>query len=159
MINDEKYMQLAIAEAQKAYDINEVPVGAVIIKDGEIISLAHNTRETEQNATHHAELLAINSACKSLGTWRLTGCEIYVTLEPCPMCTGAIINSRLNRVVYGAADSAMGCCGSVANLCAMPFASVPLVKSRVLENECSELLKCFFAKLRTKNAESGDADA
>ncbi|MEG2404607.1 MAG: nucleoside deaminase, partial [Oscillospiraceae bacterium] len=120
-MTDTDYMRLAINEAQKAAEIGEVPIGAVIVRNGEVISAAHNTRECEKNATHHAELLAIDAACKALGGWRLMDCELYVTLEPCPMCAGAIINSRIKRVIYGAKDAKAGCCGSVANLFAMPF--------------------------------------
>ena len=103
-MTDFELMGAALEEARKAAALGEVPVGAVVAKDGEIISAAHNTRETEKNALHHAELLAIDAACKKLGGWRLWQCELFVTLEPCPMCSGAIINSRIKRVVYGAAD-------------------------------------------------------
>lgn len=111
-MTDFELMGAALEEARKAAALGEVPVGAVVAKDGEIISAAHNTRETEKNALHHAELLAIDAACKKLGGWRLWQCELFVTLEPCPMCSGAIINSRIKRVVYGAADVKAGCCGS-----------------------------------------------
>ena len=123
-------------------------MGAVIAKDGEIIARAHNTRETEKNATHHAELLAIDEACRKLGGWRLWQCELFVTLEPCPMCTGAIINSRLKRVVYGAKDEKAGCCGSVTNLFEMPFNHKPVLESGLLEEECAALLRAFFERLR-----------
>ena len=111
-MTDYELMGAALAEAEQAAALGEVPVGAVIAKDGEIIASAHNTRETEKNALHHAELLAIDAACKKLGGWRLWQCELFVTLEPCPMCSGAILNSRIRRVVYGAADTKAGCCGS-----------------------------------------------
>ena len=120
-MTDYELMGAALAEAEKAAALGEVPVGAVIAKDGEIIAAAHNTRETEKNALHHAELLAIDAACKKLGGWRLWQCELFVTLEPCPMCSGAILNSRVKRVVYGAADTKAGCCGSVTDLFALPF--------------------------------------
>ena len=107
-MTDYELMGVALAEAEKAAALGEVPVGAVIAKDGEIIAAAHNTRETEKNALHHAELLAIDAACKKLGGWRLWQCELFVTLEPCPMCSGAILNSRVKRVVYGAADTKAG---------------------------------------------------
>ena len=110
-MTDYELMGAALAEAEQAAALGEVPVGAVIAKDGEIIASAHNTRETEKNALHHAELLAIDAACKKLGGWRLWECELFVTLEPCPMCAGAILNSRIRRVVYGAADAKAGCCG------------------------------------------------
>ena len=115
-MTDEQLMQAALEEARAAAALGEVPVGAVVAKDGEIIAAAHNTRETEKNALHHAELLAIDAACKKLGGWRLWECELFVTLEPCPMCAGAIINSRIRRVVYGAADTKAGCCGSLTDL-------------------------------------------
>ncbi|MEG0485232.1 MAG: tRNA adenosine(34) deaminase TadA [Oscillospiraceae bacterium] len=149
-MTDTDYMRLAINEAQKAAEIGEVPIGAVIVRNGEVISAAHNTRECEKNATHHAELLAIDAACKALGGWRLMDCELYVTLEPCPMCAGAIINSRIKRVIYGAKDVKAGCCGSVANLFAMPFNHEPRLQSGVLESECTQLLQSFFAALRDK---------
>ena len=104
-MTDYELMGAALAEAEQAAALGEVPVGAVVARDGEIIAAAHNTRETEKNALHHAELLAIDAACKKLGGWRLWQCELFVTLEPCPMCSGAIINSRIKRVVYGAADT------------------------------------------------------
>ncbi|MEG0304231.1 MAG: tRNA adenosine(34) deaminase TadA [Oscillospiraceae bacterium] len=149
-MTDTDYMRLAINEAQKAAAMGEVPIGAVIVRNGEVISTAHNTRECEKNATHHAELLAIDAACKALGGWRLMDCELYVTLEPCPMCAGAIINSRIKRVIYGAKDVKAGCCGSVANLFAMPFNHEPRLQSGVLESECTQLLQSFFAALRDK---------
>ncbi|MEG2500089.1 MAG: tRNA adenosine(34) deaminase TadA [Oscillospiraceae bacterium] len=149
-MTDTDYMRLAINEAQKAAAMGEVPIGAVIVRNGEVISTAHNTRECEKNATHHAELLAIDAACKVLGGWRLMDCELYVTLEPCPMCAGAIINSRIKRVIYGAKDVKAGCCGSVANLFAMPFNHEPRLQSGVLESECTQLLQSFFAALRDK---------
>ena len=108
----------------------------------------HNRRELDQDALAHAEVLCIQQACQKLGSWRLSGCELYVTLEPCPMCSGAIINARLDRVVYGAKDEKAGCCGSVADLFVMPFNHTPIVRSGVLEEECSQLLSRFFAELR-----------
>lgn len=120
-MDDVSLMRAALEQARIAASLGEVPVGAVISKDGEIVAAAHNTRETGKNATHHAELLAIDEACRKLGGWRLWQCELFVTLEPCPMCTGAIINSRLKRVVYGAKDEKAGCCGSVINLLELPF--------------------------------------
>ena len=115
-MTDFELMGLALEEAAKAAALGEVPVGAVVARHGEVVATAHNTRETEKNALHHAELLAIDAACKALGGWRLWECELFVTLEPCPMCAGGIINSRLRRVVYGAADTKAGCCGSVTDL-------------------------------------------
>ena len=119
-MTDSELMGLALEEARKAAALGEVPVGAVVARSGEVVAAAHNTRETEKNALHHAELLAIDAACKKLGGWRLWECELFVTLEPCPMCAGAIINSRIRRVVYGAADTKAGCCGSVTDLFAVP---------------------------------------
>ena len=147
-MDDVSLMRAALEQARIAADLGEVPVGAVIVKDGEIIARAHNTRETEKNATHHAELLAIDEACRKLGGWRLWQCELFVTLEPCPMCTGAIINSRLKRVVYGAKDEKAGCCGSVTNLFEMPFNHKPVLESGLLEEECAALLRAFFERLR-----------
>lgn len=147
-MDDVSLMCAALEQARIAADLGEVPVGAVIAKDGEIIARAHNTRETEKNATRHAELLAIDEACRKLGGWRLWQCELFVTLEPCPMCTGAIINSRLKRVVYGAKDEKAGCCGSVTNLFEMPFNHKPVLESGLLEEECAALLRAFFERLR-----------
>ena len=129
-MTDFELMGAALDEARKAAALGEVPVGAVVAKDGEIVAAAHNTRETEKNALHHAELLAIDAACKKLGGWRLWQCELFVTLEPCPMCSGAIINSRIKRVVYGAADVKAGCCGSVTDLFAQPFNHHPVIEKR-----------------------------
>lgn len=146
-------MQLAMAEARKAAALGEVPVGAVVAKDGVVVCAAHNTRETQKNATHHAELLAIDAACKALGGWRLWQCDLFVTLEPCPMCTGAIINSRIRRVVFAAPDARAGCCGSVADLCHGPFNHQPKVESGLLAEESLALLQQFFAQLRRQQKE------
>ncbi len=153
-MTDEQLMRLAIEQAKKAAALGEVPVGAVVAKDGEPVTMAYNTRETGKNATHHAELLAIDAACKALGGWRLWQCELFVTLEPCPMCSGAIINSRIKRVVYGAADPKAGCCGSLTDLFALPFNHRPKVESGLLAEECAQLLKDFFAALRKKREEA-----
>ena len=142
------WMRQALEEAHKAAELHEIPVGAVIVYQNEIIARAHNRRELDQDALAHAEVLCIQQACQKLGSWRLSGCELYVTLEPCPMCSGAIINARLDRVVYGAKDEKDGCCGSVADLFVMPFNHTPIVRSGVLEEECSQLLSRFFAELR-----------
>lgn len=152
-MTDEQLMELALEEAKKAAALGEVPVGAVIAKDGEPIAMAHNTRETEKNAVHHAELLAIDAACKKLGGWRLWQCELFVTLEPCPMCSGAIINSRIKRVVYGAKDPKAGCCGSLVDLFSYPFNHHPVIESGLMEDEASALLQDFFAMLRRKREE------
>ena len=145
---DVEYMQLAIAEAQAAAQAGEVPVGAVLVQGDRVIARSHNLRETDKNALAHAELLAIDEGCRVLGGWRLTGCTLYVTLEPCPMCAGAIINSRVSRVVYGASDPKAGCCGSVANLFDMPFNHRPAITAGVLKEECAGLLSSFFSQRR-----------
>ncbi len=149
-MTDQELMRIALEEAKIAAGLGEVPVGAVIAKDGIPIARAHNTRETEKNATHHAELLAIDAACKALGGWRLWQCELFVTLEPCPMCSGAIINSRLKRVVYGAPDPKAGCCGSLTDLFSLPFNHHPVIESGLMAEEAQQLLQEFFAMLRKK---------
>ena len=154
-MTDYELMGAALEEAARAAALGEVPVGAVVARNGEIIAAAHNTRETEKNALHHAELLAIDAACKKLGGWRLWQCELFVTLEPCPMCSGGIINSRIRRVVYGAADTKAGCCGSVTDLFALPYNHRPACEGGVLEEECAQLLRDFFRALRLA---PGDAD-
>lgn len=145
------FMQAAIEQAMLAAGEDEVPVGAVIVKDGEIISRGRNRRELGKNALYHAETEAIDNACKALGGWRLMGCTLYVTLEPCPMCAGAIINSRIERVVFGAYDKKAGSCGSVVNLFELPYNHKPELSGGVLEEECAELLSSFFKKLRKKD--------
>lgn len=147
-MDDENFMRLALAQAAKAAELGEAPIGAVIVRDGEVLCAAYNTRETEKNALHHAELLAIDEACRLLGGWRLPGCTLYVTLEPCPMCAGGILNSRIERVVFGAYDPKAGCCGSVCDLFALPFNHHPVVVGGVLEAECAALLQKFFRALR-----------
>ncbi|MFW5648063.1 MAG: tRNA adenosine(34) deaminase TadA [Candidatus Alkaliphilus sp. MAG34] len=148
---DEKFMTMAIGEAKKALGKKEVPIGAVIVKDNEIIAKAHNLRETSKNAISHAEILAIRDACSFLGRWRLTGCTIYVTIEPCPMCAGAILQSRIKRVVIGAMDAKSGACGSVINLLNNPgFNHQTEIETGVLEKECSQLIGDFFKSLREK---------
>ena len=149
-MTDTELMREALREAELAAALGEVPVGAVVARDGEIVARAHNLRESEKNATYHAELLAIDAACRALGGWRLWQCELFVTLEPCPMCSGAIINSRLRRVVYGAKDPKAGCCGSLTDLFALPFNHHPVVEQGLLEEESAALLRQFFARLRAK---------
>ena len=151
-MTDEQLMQAALEEARAAAALGEVPVGAVVAKDGEIIARAHNLRENGKNAIYHAELLAIDAACKALGGWRLWQCELFVTLEPCPMCAGAILNSRVRRVVYGAADAKAGCCGSVTDLFAMPFNHHPVVERGLRAEEAQALLQAFFLRLREQRA-------
>ncbi len=148
---DEFFMREAIKEAKKAAEIDEVPIGAVIVADGEIIARAHNLRETEQMPTAHAEILAIEEACRKIGSWRLEGATLYVTLEPCPMCAGAVIMSRVERVVYGAPDPKGGCAGTFMNLLEDErFNHQSEVVSGVLKEECGRLLTEFFQKLRQR---------
>lgn len=147
---DEKFMRKAIIEAQKSAKEMEVPVGAVIVRENKIISHGRNRRETLKNSILHAETEAIIKACKKLGSWRLLDCTLYVTLEPCPMCAGAIINSRIARVVYAAKDQKAGSCGSVINLFDLPYNHKPNLTSGVLEDECSRVLTNFFRELRNQ---------
>ena len=147
---DEEFMRLAIEQARLAAQLGEIPVGAVVVKDDQVIGRGYNRREIDSSATAHAEVLAIEDACKHLGTWRLTDCELYVTLEPCPMCAGAIINARIRRVIYGAKDDRAGCCGSVADFFVMPFNHNPLSRSGILADECKTLLLDFFSTLRNE---------
>lgn len=145
------FMNIALDLAKKAGQCGEVPVGAVIVdKNGEIISKAYNLRETQKNSVAHAEIVAIQEACKVKGGWRLSDCTLYVTLEPCPMCTGAIINSRIKRVVFGAYDMQAGCCGSVSNFNAYPFNHSFEILGGVMEDECREVLTEFFNKKRNR---------
>ena len=143
-------MAAALSEAEKSYSLGETPIGAVVVKDGEIIASAHNLRETGKNVLYHAELLAIDAACKKLGGWRLFGCTLYVTLEPCPMCAGAIVNSRIDRVVYGAPDIRFGACGSLFNINSYPLNHAFELTHGVCEEECKSMLSDFFAELRKK---------
>ena len=147
-MTDTEFMNIAIEQAKIAAEELEVPVGAVIVRNGEVVSVGRNRREIGKNALAHAEIEAIDLACKKLGGWRLWECEMYVTLEPCPMCTGAIINSRIRRLVYGASDYKAGSCGSVGNLFDLPYNHKPEVVSGFMAEECSALLSEFFAKLR-----------
>ena len=146
---DQKYMDLAIKEAIKAASEDEVPVGCVIVKDDKIIARGYNKREILQQSIAHAEIMAIKKACKKLNTWRLEDCILYVTLEPCPMCAGAIIQSRIKEVVYGASDPKGGCVGTCTNLFEVSeFNHHPEYRKGILESECSDLLKHFFKKKR-----------
>ena len=147
-MDDIFYMQQALALAREAFDEGEVPVGCVIVRGGEIVGRGRNRREGDKNALAHAEIESINDACRHLGGWRLWDCTLYVTLEPCPMCAGAIINARLRRVVYGAADAKAGSCGSVCNLFSMDYNHHPTVETGICEAEASELLTAFFQNLR-----------
>lgn len=145
---DIEFMKKALAEAETAETEGEVPVGAVIVKDGEIIASARNNREQTGDATGHAELIAIRRACEHLGGWHLEKCTLYVTLEPCPMCMGAIINSRLGRVVFGTKDAKAGACGSVMNMCSYPLNHKPQVEGGVMSEDCARILSDFFDKKR-----------
>ena len=149
MTLDEEYMTKALELAARAYELGECPVGAgVVDPDGKIIGEGYNLREQLQSPTAHAEILAIEQAAKALGSWRLTGCTLYVTLEPCPMCAGAVMNSRLKRLVYGAFDDKNGACASVVNLFEERFTHIPYVRSRILMEQCGDILTRFFKELR-----------
>lgn len=149
MKTDEYYMELAIAEAKKAEQLGEVPIGAIIVIDNKVVSKAHNLRETAQSAVSHAELLAIEKACNHLNSWRLENATLYVTLEPCAMCAGAIILSRIDRVVYGASDRKAGCCGTLMNLLTDDrFNHQCEVVSGVKGVECGQMLTNFFRNIR-----------
>jgi len=146
---EEKFMKEALKEAQKAYEKLEVPVGCVVVKDGKIIARAHNLKETKYDTTKHAEILAIQKASKKLQSWRLIDCEMYVTLEPCSMCAGAIINSRIKKVYIGALDKKTGACGSVLNLFNdYKFNHNVDLEIGIMEKECENVLKNFFKELR-----------
>lgn len=147
---DRLCMNTALEEAKLAYSEGEVPVGACIVHDGRIISKAHNTREKDKNAIRHAEINAIEQACQILGRWRLTDCTLYVTLEPCPMCAGAIVNSRIKSVIYAAKDSSYGALGSVLNILHYPVYK-PNISYGLLESESVRLLKDFFNSMRLQN--------
>ena len=149
-MDDQIYMEAALALAREAAAEGEVPVGCVIVRDGQIVGRGRNRRETEKTALGHGEIEAIGDACRNLGGWRLWDCTLYVTLEPCPMCAGAILNARIPRVVFGASDAKCGACGSVCDLFSMEFNHHPQVCKGVLEAECSRELTEFFEKLRVE---------
>ena len=149
-MGDEGFMREALALAQAAADEGEVPVGCVVVRDSEIVGRGRNRREGAKSALAHAEIEAIAEACRTLGGWRLWQCTLYVTLEPCPMCAGAIINARLPRVVYGAKEPTNGCCGSAVDLFMLPCSQKPEIVPGVLEEECSAMLSKFFRRLREK---------
>ena len=158
MEQDEKYMRIALKEAQKAYEENEVPIGAVIVKANEVIAKAHNKKEKKQQAIAHAEMLAIEKACKKLGTWHLEECTLYVTIEPCAMCAGAIMLSRIDRVVYGAKDPKGGCIDSCIQMYEQQgFNHYPMHTSGVLEMECSNIMSTFFKERRIENKQKKQA--
>lgn len=143
-------MKQALSLAKEAAALGEVPVGAIVVKDGEIVGKGYNLRENNASATAHAEIIAIEDACRTLGTWRLSGCTLYVTLEPCPMCAGALVNSRIDKVVFALRDSVAGCLGSVINFNRYPFNHAFAVEEGVLAGESAALLKEFFEKKRRK---------
>ena len=145
---EEKYMRLALDEAKAAAYEGEIPVGAVIVMDGEVISVAHNNREATGDATGHAEVLAIRGACETLCGWHLEKCTLYVTLEPCPMCMGAIINARIGKVVFGTKDAKSGACGSVLDMRNYPLNHKPCVHGGFMEKECAKTLSDFFRDKR-----------
>lgn len=150
MDRDIEFMREALELARLAADMGEIPVGALVVdsNSGEVIAKAHNLRENNKLATAHAEILAIEEACRKRGGWRLNGCTLYVTLEPCPMCAGAIVNSRIDRVVWGADDMVAGCCGSVINFNSYPFNHAFDMSSGVCEDECKAILQEFFKTKR-----------
>lgn len=151
---DEKFMDIAISLAKQALAYDEVPIGAVIVKNGEIIAEAFNKKETTNNAIWHAEMAAIELASKKLGNWYLDGCDVYVTLEPCAMCTGALINARVNNIYFGAYDRRFGCCGSLYNLaCDKRFNHTISVTGGIKEQECAALLTEFFSEKRKRKKE------
>ncbi|MBE6631458.1 MAG: nucleoside deaminase [Ruminococcaceae bacterium] len=147
---DLDYMKEALELAKKALELEEVPVGAVAVWEGRIVGRGYNCRETKKNALYHAEIMAIDEACKALGGWRLHKCDLYVTLEPCAMCAGAIINARIKRVVFGASDTKAGSFGSVVDLNEYPYNHKPIIEKGLMEKEASELLSDFFVVLREK---------
>ena len=151
MLKKEKFMKEAIKQAKKAYDKEEIPVGAVIVKDGKIIARGYNKKEKKKDTTQHAEIIAIQKASKKIGAWRLQDCEMYVTLEPCAMCTGALIQARLKRVYIGTMDPKTGACGSVLNLLEdYKFNHKVEVETNIMQKECEKILKDFFKYLRSK---------
>ncbi|HCF64768.1 MAG: tRNA adenosine(34) deaminase TadA [Clostridia bacterium] len=151
MLKKEKFMKEAIKQAKKAYDKEEIPVGAVIVKDGKIIARGYNKKEEKKDTTQHAEIIAIQKASRKIGAWRLQDCEMYVTLEPCAMCTGALIQARLKRVYIGTMDPKTGACGSVLNLLEdYKFNHKVEVETNIMQKECEKILKDFFKYLRSK---------
>lgn len=150
----EEYMRQALELARQAMAEGEVPVGCVIVRDGAVVGRGRNRRETAQTALGHAELEAIAQACRTLGGWRLAGCALYVTLEPCPMCAGGILSARIPELYYGAKDAGFGACGSILNLFEEDFRHHPKIVGHILEEECVQLLQDFFAQVRKKSPEN-----
>ena len=156
----ESYMRLALDEAKKAYDMGEVPIGAVIVNaGGDVVARGHNRRECDHDATAHAEMIAIRETCEKLGRWRLTDCTLFVTIEPCPMCAGAIVMSRLDRVIYGGTDAKAGACESIFNIPGHPALNhTPEITAGILADECAALMKDFFRARRKKKRSEFDKD-
>lgn len=150
-INDEYYIRCAMDEAIVAEELDEVPVGAIIVQGDRIIAKAHNMRESNKCATHHAEILAIEEACRTLGGWRLPDTTLYVTMEPCPMCAGAIVNARIPRVVFGAHDIRFGAYGSLFDMSKLPLNHTPEISGGVLGEECRDILSSYFKRKRAKS--------
>ena len=150
-MNHEYFMKIALEEAHKAYEKNEVPIGAIIVKNGEVIARAHNTRECDQSALAHAEMIAIQRANDALESWRLDSCTLYVTIEPCPMCAGAIVQSRIKNVIYGAQDIKSGAHQSVTNIFDLKLNHKVKVESGLMEEECGNIITEFFREKRKKN--------
>ena len=149
---DKFFMELALSEAKKAYELDEVPIGCVVVKDGKVLSRGHNQKVQKNSALHHAEIIALNKAQKKLDDWHLYDCTLYVTLEPCPMCAGACINTRVGRIVFGASDPKAGCCGTLYNLPEdKRFNYRPKVWGGVLEDECGSILTKFFKEKRKES--------
>lgn len=148
---DQKFMKLALREANKAKEEDEVPIGAVAVLDGKVIARGHNTREKTGNAINHAEMIVIQKACKKVGNWRLDQVTIYVTIEPCPMCMGAMLNARVNRLVYGADDKKGGCCGSLYNLNEGKYNHTIDITKGVMQTECADIIRTYFEEKRRKN--------
>ena len=158
MKDKEFFMKEAIKEAKKEFKKYVEPIGAVIVKDGKIIARGHNLKETKKDTVKHAEIIAIEKASKKIDAWRLEDCDIYVTMEPCPMCMGAIINSRIRKIYYGVADYKAGACGSVVDLTKYKFNHIPEYEKNLLEEECKEVLQNFFKELRVKKKKDRGAN-
>ena len=158
-MDHERYMRMAIAQAEKAAAAGEIPVGAVVVCGDTVLSAACNDREATHSPLGHAEVRAIDAACRVLGDWRLEDCTLYVTLEPCPMCAGAILNARIRRVYYGARDEVMGACGGVLNLFMEGFPRPPQLVGNVCGDECRDVLQTFFREVREKNGENTNRSA
>lgn len=157
MESKEYFMEQALKEAQKAFKKDEVPVGAIIVKDNTIIARGHNLKESKKNTIKHAEIIAIEKASKKLEAWRLDNCDIYVTMEPCPMCMGAIINSRIKNIYFGVKDEKAGTCGSIVDLTKYKFNHIPYYEGGILEEKCKNILQVFFKELRKRKKENRGA--